>query len=30
MSLSRRDLLSASALLLAGPGAMLRAAGEGP
>jgi histidinol-phosphate aminotransferase len=30
MSLSRRDLLSASALLLAGPGAMLRAAaGEG-
>ena len=26
MSLSRRDLLSASALLLAGPGAMLRAA----
>jgi histidinol-phosphate aminotransferase len=28
MSLSRRDLLSASALLLAGPGAMLRAAAE--
>ena len=26
MSLSRRDLLSASALLLAGPGAVLRAA----
>ena len=26
MTLSRRDLLSASALLLAGPGAMLRAA----
>jgi histidinol-phosphate aminotransferase len=28
MSLSRRDLLSVSALLLAGPGAMLRAAGN--
>ena len=29
MSLSRRELLSASALLLAGPGAALRAAGSG-
>ena len=28
MSLSRRDLLTASALLLAGPGAALRAAGR--